>query len=76
RYYIASYTGHTRDLDFSWETYGEKVNKELVGTLGNFVYRTILFAQRNYGKVPDGTIDEEITKHIKESTQTIRLSLD
>lgn len=76
RYYVASYTGHTRDLDFSWETFGEKVNKELVGTLGNFIYRTILFTQRNYGKVPNGQIDEEVTVQIKESIDIIRFALD
>ncbi len=76
RYYIASYTGHTRDLDFSWETFGEKVNKELVGTLGNFIYRTILFAQRNYGQVPSGSMDAEIAEQIKDSIHVIRLALD
>ncbi len=53
RYYVASYTGFTRDLDFNWSAYGEKVNKELVGTLGNFLYRALLFAHRNYGAIPE-----------------------
>ena len=76
RYYIASYTGHTRDLDFSWTTYGEKVNKELVGSLGNFVYRSMLFAHRNYGAIPEGTIEPEVRKQVEESIETIRDGLD
>jgi len=76
RYYIASYTGHTRDLDFSWTTYGEKVNKELVGSLGNFVYRSLLFAQRNYGVIPEGSVEPEVRKQVEESIEAIRDGLD
>jgi methionyl-tRNA synthetase len=76
RYYLASYTGHTRDLDFSWGTYGEKVNKELVGTLGNFLYRTLLFAHRNYGSVPEGAVEAEVRGAVEAALQAIRDSLD
>ena len=76
RYYIASYTGHTRDLDFNWATYGEKVNKELVGTLGNFLYRTILFAQRNYKAIPEGTIESEVKAEVENAIEVIRDGLD
>lgn len=76
RYYVASYTGHTRDLNFSWSTYGEKVNKELVGTLGNFLYRTLLFASRNYGKMPQGKVDCEVQAEIELELKTIRDGLD
>ena len=76
RYYVASYTGHTRDLDFSWGTYGEKVNKELVGTLGNFLYRTLLFADRNYGSVPEGEVEAEVREAVEAALQAIRDGLD
>ncbi len=71
RYYIASYTGHTRDLDFSWETYFEKLNKELVGIIGNFVYRSILFAYRNYGRIPKGYLEPEIEKAVRKAKEDI-----
>jgi len=76
RYYIASYTGHTRDLDFNWATYGEKVNKELVGTLGNFLYRALLFAQRNYGEIPSGTVEQEVKEEVEKAIESIREGLD
>ncbi len=76
RYYIASYTGHTRDLDFNWETYGDKVNKELVGTLGNFIYRALLFAHRNYGQAPEGTVEPEVRKTVEDALEAIRDGLD
>jgi methionyl-tRNA synthetase len=76
RYYIASYTGHTRDLDYNWDTYGEKVNKELVGSLGNFIYRSLLFAHRNYKGVPNGEIDPNVKAEIEIAIETIRDGID
>ena len=76
RYYIISYTGHTRDLDFSWKTYGEKVNKELVGSMGNFIYRSLLFAQRNYGGVPEGAVDPKVEEAVHEAIAIIRDGID
>ena len=76
RYYIASYTGFTRDLDFSWSTYGDKVNKELVGTLGNFLYRALLFAHRNYGEVPEGEVEPEVRDEVEATIEAIRDGID
>lgn len=76
RYYIASYTGHTRDLDFAWHAYAEKVNKELVGTLGNFLYRALLFAHRNYEAVPEGEVEPEVRAEVEKTIEAIRYGLD
>jgi len=64
RYYLASYTSHTKELNFSWKVFQEKVNNELVGTLGNFIYRTLLFAQKNFGEVPEGEIGSDVIQEI------------
>ena len=76
RYYVASYTGHTRDLDFNWAAYGDKVNKELVATLGNFLYRALLFAYRNYRAVPEGEVEPEVRAEVENAIETIRDGLD
>jgi methionyl-tRNA synthetase len=54
RYYLLSYTNHTKELNFSWQVFSERVNNELVSTLGNFIYRSLFFAHKFFGKVPDG----------------------
>jgi methionyl-tRNA synthetase len=64
RYYLACYTSHTKELNFSWKVFGEKVNHELVGSLGNFIYRTLLFAYKNFGYIPDTPVDAAITQEI------------
>ena len=68
RYYMASYTSHTKELNFSWKLFQEKINSELVGVLGNFFYRSLLFAFKNFGQIPEGTVDPSILEKIREVT--------
>ncbi|MDD1676028.1 MAG: methionine--tRNA ligase subunit beta, partial [Methanomicrobiales archaeon] len=69
RYYLLSYTSHTRELNFSWKVFQERVNNEVVGTLGNFVYRTLYFAHKFFETLPDTPVDEEILAHISHSME-------
>jgi methionyl-tRNA synthetase len=67
RYYLLSYTSHTKELNFSWKAFQERVNNELVNTLGNFIYRTIYFAEDKLGGIPDIPPRPEITEEIKKT---------
>jgi methionyl-tRNA synthetase len=67
RYYITTGTGFQQDIDFSWERFAERVNGELVGTVGNFLYRSLLFAHRNYGGTPDGEVSQEVRERIEQA---------
>jgi methionyl-tRNA synthetase len=71
RYYMVSFTGHTRDLDFSFPAFADKVNTELVGTLGNFVYRTLYFTKEHYGSVPEGKFEKSLKTEVEKSIETI-----
>jgi methionyl-tRNA synthetase len=71
RFYLASYTSHTKELNFSWQVFGEKVNRELVGSLGNFIYRTLYFAYKNFGRVPEGPVDAEIMERVADTREKI-----
>lgn len=46
RYYICINRPEKQDTHFYWKDLQEKTNAELVGNLGNFVYRTLSFASR------------------------------
>ena len=74
RYYIVNYTSHQKDLNFSWEVFKEKVNNELIATLGNFLYRVLLFAWKNFGEI-EMEVDEEVIKKIEEVERKIVESL-
>lgn len=76
RYYLANYTSHTKELNFSWQVFQDKVNNELVGALGNFLHRTLHFAHKNFGKIPEGNVDEEIFDKIRSTTDKVISSFD
>ncbi len=71
RYYILSYTGHTKDLDFVWKDFQSKVNNELVGILGNYVYRVLLFIHKNFKIIPEGKLPPSITERISNKIKRI-----
>ncbi len=79
RYYIVNYTSHQKDLNFSWKIFMEKVNNELIANLGNFIYRVLHFAWKNFGgKVwdvldasGDFSVDEEVKKAVEKAKNEI-----
>jgi methionyl-tRNA synthetase len=53
RYYLLSTRPETKDADFSWERFKEKINADLNDTLGNFIHRALTFIDQHYhGEVP------------------------
>lgn len=52
RYVLGSTLPETKDSDFAWKDFQNRVNSELADILGNFVFRTISFTDRFF----DGTI--------------------
>jgi methionyl-tRNA synthetase len=76
RYYLASYTSHTKELNFSWQVFQDKVNNELVNTLGNFLHRTLHFTHKNFGEIPEGEVDSEIYEKIKSTTTSVISAFD
>jgi len=53
RFYIILNLPNTSDTLFSWKEFGEVINSQLVGNLGNFVNRTVTFTKKNFGTVPN-----------------------
>jgi methionyl-tRNA synthetase len=47
-----------------------------VGTLGNFLYRSLLFAQRNYGGTPDAEVSPEVEERIEEAIEEFRAAVN
>lgn len=53
RYTLTRIMPETRDADFGWEDFQAFVNNELADTLGNFVNRSLTFANKHFdGKLP------------------------
>ncbi|MBI4360853.1 methionine--tRNA ligase [Candidatus Micrarchaeota archaeon] len=69
RYYLCTITPNsTADGNFAWKDFQAKVNNELIGAYGNFVYRVLSFIQRQGGVVPvpskGNPVDEAFEKRI------------
>ena len=67
RYYIVTGSGLETDVDFSWDRFAERVNSELVGNLGNFVYRSLLLTHRTYDGTPAVDVSDEVRDRIESS---------
>ena len=65
RYYLLTESNIQRDLDFTWERFTERVNTELIGHLGNFVHRSLLFAHRHWGGTPSAEPSDIVTSEIQ-----------
>jgi len=52
RYYLAANAPETRDSNWSWADFVQRVNSELVATWGNLANRVLSITHRNYGVVP------------------------
>lgn len=53
RYVLTSISPETKDADFTWKDYQQKVNSELVSIFGNFVNRVMVLTWKYFdGKVP------------------------
>jgi methionyl-tRNA synthetase len=59
RYYVAVAGPENQDTDFTWSEFVRRNNDELVANWGNLVNRSISFAARNIGSIPDaGQLNE------------------
>jgi methionyl-tRNA synthetase len=74
RYYILSYTSHTKDINFSWKEFQTKINKELVGSFGNFVNRVLTFVDTK-GVDVHGTVDPDVSAAIKVAADTMKTEI-
>ncbi|MFO7660519.1 MAG: methionine--tRNA ligase [Candidatus Cloacimonadaceae bacterium] len=51
RYYLANNAPESKDSDFSWKDFQNKVNNELNNTLGNLAHRVFAFSKKQFGGI-------------------------
>ena len=70
RYTLLSIRPETKDTNFSWKIFIEKVNSDLNDTLGNFIHRTLSFINRHFNSaVPKPNKLDERDKRILQSVR-------
>jgi len=53
------------------KVFAERINNEVVNIFGNFVYRTLYFAQKEWEGIPEGAVDPAITAEIEKCLATV-----
>ena len=81
RYFLAATRPETKDTNFSWKLFIEKVNADLNDTLGNFIHRTLKFINSQFNsEVPKPSDlsedDERVLKTLEERVKTIAKEIE
>ncbi|HDJ96807.1 MAG TPA: methionine--tRNA ligase, partial [Candidatus Aenigmarchaeota archaeon] len=71
RYYLIHLIPETKDTEFKWKEFEDRINNELVANIGNFVYRTLSFVWKNF----DGILPS-YEKLEKEDEEMLELTSD
>ena len=76
RYFLIATRPETKDSNFSWEIFTEKINADLNDTFGNFIHRTLSFINRQFNsQVPEPSQldadDENVLESLKEKVNEI-----
>jgi len=65
RYVLLSIRPETKDTNFTWKSFVERVNSDLNDTLGNFVHRTLSFINQHFdSSVPKPSKLDEYDKRV------------
>ncbi len=76
RFFLIATRPETKDLEFTWELFLEKINSDLNDTFGNFVHRTLTFVDSQFDKrIPEAPkLDDDAMKvmdSVKRKVQSI-----
>lgn len=81
RFFLVATRPETKDSNFSWESFADKINADLNDTFGNFVHRTLTFINSRFdGAVPTAerltAEDEAVLQGIREKVETMAEELE
>jgi methionyl-tRNA synthetase len=80
RYYLAVAGPENQDTDFTWSEFIRRNNDELLANWGNLVNRTVAFAARTTGSVPEAgpltTVDTELLQRSRDAFRVVGEALE
>ena len=81
RYFLMATRPETKDTNFSWELFIEKVNADLNDSFGNFIHRTLTFINTQFNSsIPKPEAldedDQKILNTLKEKVETIAQEIE
>jgi methionyl-tRNA synthetase len=81
RFFLISTRPETKDSNFSWEFFVEKINADLNDTFGNFIHRTLTFVNSYFeGEIPKPPLlnaeGEEILQIVRDKVRNLAEELE
>ncbi len=81
RFFLMATRPETKDANFSWEIFIEKINSDLNDTFGNFIHRTLAFMNTQFNsEVPQPEAldedDKRILETLKEKVETVAKEIE
>ena len=80
RFFLMATRPESKDSNFSWDVFLEKINADLNDTLGNFIHRTLTFINSKFnGEIPEPKLtaeDEVVLQAVKEKVETAAQELE
>ena len=81
RYVLASTFPESKDAEFTWKDYQDRINNELVAIFGNFVNRVVVLTNKYYeGVIPTATnltdVDLAVIEEVKQYGENIGKSIE
>ncbi len=64
------------DVDLSFKDLQAVTNNVLMGNLGNFCYRTLVFVEKNYGKIKKIRSDKKLEKKINDLAIKVKINYE
>ncbi len=71
RFYLTFLIPENRDMEFLWSEFEEKINKELVGNLSNFIYRVLHFSYSRFDGMVSGDPDEAFLYAVRKKAEEV-----
>lgn len=77
RFYLTLIIPENKDSDFRWKEFERKINSELIGNFGNFVYRVLSFIKMNFNfTIPEpgklGVKEKNLIKKITKTKKAVK----
>lgn len=70
RFYITSVLPESKDSNWKWDDFQSTINNELVGNLGNFIHRTLVF-YNNKLRVTSSVLREELDPIVEKESREV-----
>lgn len=79
RFYLALNLPEQKELNFSWRDFVETNNSLLVGVIGNFIHRLLIFTKKNFGQrfnFSSFSLDPEVKSVLDQTFKKTKIFLE